>query len=399
MKSSAQDAALYPMAFAAAVPLTRSASFGVSGLQIAVTGYSLAGNTRKVPARIVRLTHPRASATKESLRGKKALVIGGTRFSGLYLVHELLSRGAHVTLFNRGSKSIGDPKLMVPGETDDEFDARNASTSLIIGDRTNPESIENALGPHISTFDIVFDNNGREVGDSAPLIDMLNESKTHYVYMSSAGVYAKTETMPHIEGDRVDQASRHKGKLNTEDYLRSSGITFTAIRPTYIYGAGNYNPIEEWFFERLDENRPICIPGHGKHLTGLGHVRDLASAMAAVAAKPDVSSGQIYNIQDRRAVTFDGVAELCAKAMGKSSPEIIHYDPKSFDFGKKKSFPFRPQHFFCSPSKALRELDWIIEYDIMEGLEDAYKNDFLPKKSKGNLKSDFETDNMVINAR
>jgi nucleoside-diphosphate-sugar epimerase len=387
------------MAFAAPVPLTRSTSSCITGLPIAVTGYRLAGNTRSVPARVARRAHVRASTPKESLRGKNALVIGGTRFSGLYLVHELLSRGAHVTLFNRGSKSIGDPKLMVPGETDAEFDARNARTSLIIGDRTNSESIKSSLAPHISTFDVVFDNNGREVDDSAPLIDMLQGSKTHYVYMSSAGVYAKTETMPHIEGDQVDQASRHKGKLNTEDYLRASRIPFTAIRPTYIYGAGNYNPIEEWFFERLDENRPICIPGHGKHLTGLGHVRDLASAMAAVASKPEVSSGQIYNIQDRRAVTFDGVAELCAKAMGKSSPEIIHYDPKSVDFGKKKAFPFRPQHFFCSPSKALRELDWTIEYDISEGLKDAYNNDFLPKKSEGKLKSNFETDNMVMSAK
>lgn len=56
--------------------------------------------------------------------------------------------------------------------------------------------------------------------------------------MSSAGVYAKSDVMPHVEGDEVDHSCRHKGKLNTEDYLRESGIPYTAIRPTYIYGAG-----------------------------------------------------------------------------------------------------------------------------------------------------------------
>lgn len=37
--------------------------------------------------------------------------------------------------------------------------------------------------------------------------------------------------------------SRHKGKLETEAYLKSIGIPFTSIRPTYIYGPMNYNPL------------------------------------------------------------------------------------------------------------------------------------------------------------
>ena len=46
----------------------------------------------------------------------------------------------------------------------------------------------------------------------------------------------------------VDPNSRHKGKFHTEDYLANQGIPFTAIRPVYIYGPQNYNPLEEWFF-------------------------------------------------------------------------------------------------------------------------------------------------------
>jgi nucleoside-diphosphate-sugar epimerase len=384
------------LAFAPSAPTIRATHGSFPGARVGLDENRAGRSAVVVPGRLRKRVRVFASGAPDSLRGRKALVIGGTRFSGLYLVHELLRRGAHVTLFNRGSKAIGDPALMVPGESEDEFAARNASTSQITGDRSKPESLKDALGPHIHEFDVVFDNNGREVGDSAPLVDMLTPGKTHYVYMSSAGVYAKAETMPHIEGDPEDHASRHKGKLNTEDYLHASGVSYTAIRPTYIYGAGNYNPIEEWFFERLDQSRPICIPGHGKHLTGLGHVRDLAAAMAAVAAKPEVSVGQIYNIQDRRAVTFDGVADMCAKVMGKGSADVVHYNPKSFDFGKKKAFPFRPQHFFCSPSKALKELDWSIEYDIFRGLADAYENDFLLKKARGGLKTNFEPDDMII---
>ena len=296
-------------------------------------------------------------------------------------------------ILNRGSKPIGDPALRVPGESDDHFAERNSRTESLIADRTDAEALKAALDGQ--KFDVIFDNNGRELPDSQPLIDIAKAMGAHFVYMSSAGVYLKSEVMPHIEGDEVDPKCRHKGKLNTEDYLRASGINYTAIRPTYIYGALNYNPLDQWFFERLDKNMPICVPGHGAHLTGLGHVRDLASAMAACALNP-VAYGQVYNVQGRTAVTFDGVARLCAKIMGKPEPEIVHYEPKEMDFGKKKAFPFRPQHFFTSPNKALRELEWEIEFDLEKGLKDAYENDFLIKKEKGGLKNDFSTDDIIL---
>lgn len=348
----------------------------------------------------VRISTPRQSTrtlitSSVSLAGKRILVIGGTRFSGLYLVHELCNRGADVVILNRGSKPIGDPSLRVPGETEQQFADRNAKTHSLIADRTDPDALKAALEGQ--KFDVIFDNNGRELPDSQSLINMAKEMGTHYVYMSSAGVYLKSEVMPHIEDDSVDPKCRHKGKLNTEEYLRSTGINYTAIRPTYIYGALNYNPLDQWFFERLDKGMPICVPGHGAHLTGLGHVRDLASAMASCALNPTAYK-QVYNVQDRSAITFDGVARMCAEVMGKPEPEIIHYNPSDMDFKKKKAFPFRPQHFFTSPNKALRELDWTIQYDLRAGLEDAYQNDFLIRKANGTLNNDFTTDEIILQA-
>jgi len=99
-------------------------------------------------------------------------------------------------------------------------------------------------------------------------------------------------------------------------------------------------------------------------------------------------------------VTFDGVARLCAAAMGKdpSRVELVHYNPKDLDFGKKKAFPFRPQHFFTSIENAIRDLDWLPDYDNLEGLRDSYQNDFVIKQREGKLKNDFETDDIVLAA-
>eukprot|EP00953_Heterococcus_sp_UTEX-ZZ885_P035093 18137-Heterococcus_DN1.PRE.2 len=76
---------------------------------------------------------------------------------------------------------------------------------------------------------------------------------------------------------------------------------------------------------------------------------------------------------------------------------LKHYDPKAFDFGKKKAFPMRPQHFYASCAKAMKDLDWSPQFSSEVGLKDSYENDFVHKKAAGGLKNDFECDDMVIN--
>lgn len=49
------------------------------------------------------------------------------------------------------------------------------------------------------SFDVIYDLNGRESSDTAPLADLFNGKVEHFIYMSSAGVYKKSPIMPHIE--------------------------------------------------------------------------------------------------------------------------------------------------------------------------------------------------------
>lgn len=48
------------------------------------------------------------------------------------------------------------------------------------------------------------------------------------------------------------------------------------------------------------------------------------------------SHHQVFNISGERYVTFDGIARACAKAAGAPEPELVHFNAKDFDFGKKK---------------------------------------------------------------
>lgn len=164
----------------------------------------------------------------------------------------------------------------------------------------------------------------------------------------------------------------------------------------YIYGPQNYNPVENWFFDRLSRDRPIPIPGNGMHLTQMGHVEDLAQAMAAVIGN-EQAIGQIYNISGDRGVTFDGLALACAEAMGKdpSQVQLVHYNPKDFDFGKKKAFPMRLQHFFTDIHKAKTELSWQPQFDLVGGLKDSYQKDHQLKSQDTAI--DFALDDQILN--
>lgn len=67
-------------------------------------------------------------------------------------------------------------------------------------------------------FDAVFDMNAREMSDTQCIADIFKGKVDHYVFMSSAGVYLKSELMPHREVNSKRRSKRKclKGKRFSE---------------------------------------------------------------------------------------------------------------------------------------------------------------------------------------
>ena len=83
----------------------------------------------------------------------RILVMGGTRFIGVYLTQQLVREGHEVVLFNRGKKP--SPVL---------------GLKVIKGDRTVAADLNQLAG---ESFDAIFDNNGRELSDTQPLAELI----------------------------------------------------------------------------------------------------------------------------------------------------------------------------------------------------------------------------------
>lgn len=323
--------------------------------------------------------------------------MGGTRFIGCYLVAKLREQGHDVVVCNRGKTNGGKPEPL-PGVNDAEHQKMLEGVSVLVADRKDPAALKAALAG-AGKFDIVFDNNVRKLNEVQPLVEGVQSTGgcEQFILMSSAGVYGPTDVLPLSEENPGDPNSRHKEKLQCEQYLDSQGLNWTSIRPVYIYGPLNYNPVERYFFDRVTRGRPVCIPYDGKYITQLGHCEDLADFMIKCIGNPAVK-GQVYNISSEEYVTFDGMAKLCAQAAGMAEPQIVHYDPKSVEVpdGFPKAFPFRGMHFFASIEKAKRDVpDWMPKFSMLEGLRSSYQQDYLAR-GFDKQQPDFRTDELIL---
>jgi nucleoside-diphosphate-sugar epimerase len=286
----------------------------------------------------------------------RILVMGGTRFVGRPLVNRLLEAGHELSLFTRGRQPVPE------------------GIEHLQGDRSSDEGLA-ALQDR--PFDVIVDSSGRTLEDTRQVIERTGPPSHRLVYVSSAGVYADSELWPLDEDSPTDPQSRHAGKLDTEAWLRQEGIPFTSFRPTYIVGPGNYNPVESWFFDRIVHGRPVPLPGDGSTITQLGHVADLAAAMAR-CIEVETATNRIYNCTGSQGISFRGLVAAAARACGTDpeAVEIRSFDPAGLDKKARKAFPLRLAHFLTDTHRVRRELAWEPTFDLEATMADSYTNDY-----------------------
>ena len=301
--------------------------------------------------------------------------MGGTRFVGKPLVSRLLQQGHQLTLFTRGRQPLP------------------AGVESCVGDRQDDTALEQLRGRR---FEVVIDSSGRTLADSQKVIERTGAPSHRFLYVSSAGVYAASESWPLDEQSPLDPQSRHAGKAETEAWLMREGIPFTSFRPTYIVGPGNYNPVERWFFDRIVHGRPIPLPGDGTTITQVGHVEDLAEAMAR-SLEVDAACNRIYNCSSHRGITFRGLIAAAAEACGRECADLDlrSFDPSGLDPKARKAFPLRLSHFLTDVSRVERELAWMPRFDAATSMADSFQRDY---QLNPTLNPDFSGDDALLSA-
>lgn len=189
---------------------------------------------------------------------EKSLIIGGSRFVGPHLVGMLLEEGQNITVFNRGNhQQDTDTVRFVRGDRHDGFSALNDEH-----------------------YDVVYDMCAFNGTDTKQLIEEIDfDFLVHFGTVSS---YASPLTYPiresHPQGEWIS-GNYGKGKAECEEVLRSSGIKYASLRPTYVLGPNNYSDREKFIYRSLVNNRPLELPGDGRALLQFVFADEVAKSL------------------------------------------------------------------------------------------------------------------------
>jgi nucleoside-diphosphate-sugar epimerase len=319
----------------------------------------------------------------------RALVMGGNRYIGLSLVEELVRRGHDVTVMNSHEAPLP------------------ASVRRLHGDRRIPGAITEALGPHRDDFDIVYDNTAYTVADLEPMLELFTGRVRHFVFTSSSAVYRRSLVQPateqsatHDPHDDAPAKSYGVNKVRCERLLAAAGdrhgLPYTVLRVGHTLGPRSpLSTRDPGFFARLEQRRPILIPGDGFPFIQLVHIADVASLMAAVAGNTRAVGGT-YNVFGAEFASLLNLVRIMARVVGVE-PRIVHVP---LDTARLLHPPL--VHWgealmggsVFSIDRALSELDWRPAFGLESGYRDSW--DWYRHGGRARYEFDFSHDDDVL---
>ena len=208
--------------------------------------------------------------TEKASKPLKILIMGGTAFIGPAFAEMALARGHELTFFNRGRTN---PHLFPQVER-------------IIGDRTIAEDVEQLRG---RDFDVVLDNSCYFPRVVDMVVDIVKDTVSQYVVISTISVYAGYETvgmtedaeLAVLEDPTVEEITGETyGGLKVlceQAAQRVLPDRTTVIRPGLIVGPLDRTDRFTYWPVRVSRGGEVLAPGDPDQSIQFIDVRDLMS--------------------------------------------------------------------------------------------------------------------------
>jgi 2'-hydroxyisoflavone reductase len=296
---------------------------------------------------------------------KNVLIIGGSYFAGRVFVEQLAAlQACQVFVMNRGNVP-----LQMPGVRE------------IRCDRHQRDAMEESL-PSV-TWHAVVDFCGYTGFDIASLLSVLPaHALGHYIFISTASVYARTHSLPVTEGSetlpsRIQDPDpgmqyalkKRLAELKLETLCRDLQIPYTILRPAFIYGRYNYAPRESYFFDLIESSRPIVLPQNGLSLFSCVAVDDVARACIACMANAQAYD-QAFNLAGPELISYRRLTEVFEAITGRRLKTITMSTRDIDAQGLPLPYPLE-EHLIYSGARITQALG--LEYTpFLEGMRDAY---------------------------
>jgi nucleoside-diphosphate-sugar epimerase len=253
------------------------------------------------------------------------VVTGATGLLGSHIAEQLRERGERV-------------RALVRPTSDTTF-LRQLGVELVVGDLTEPNGLERAVGG----ADVVYHCAAR-VGDWGPwrvferevidatanLLDACRIARVGRVlHVSSIIVYGH----PHIRQERfteVEPLGQNpwvwdyycQAKVRAEELCRQYPGDLTIVRPSWIYGPRDRTTLPR-VLKALDAGR-VAIIGPGDNLLNIVYAGDVADGAIRAANNPQ-ARGQAYNLSSEGEITQREFLDLLSDLLGR--PRIRRQAP------------------------------------------------------------------------
>ena len=216
----------------------------------------------------------------------KVFVTGGTGFTGSYVLPLFLKNGYEVRCLYR--------------PTSDRSILSQPEIEWVLGDVSNPQ----ALSASMRGMDALVNIASLGFGHADSILHAAKDAGIQRaVFVSTTAIFTQLN------------AKSKKVRLAAEAAIESSGLQYTILRPTMIYGSRRDRNM--WRLIRFLRYFPIVpVFGDGNYLQQPIYVEDVAHAILSCLCN-DQTLGKSYNIAGKIPLTYNQVIDTIARQMNK----------------------------------------------------------------------------------
>ncbi|MCU0636430.1 MAG: NAD-dependent epimerase/dehydratase family protein [Gemmatimonadaceae bacterium] len=303
----------------------------------------------------------------QGLAGKRVLVTGGAGFVGSRVAHELVARGAIVTVLD--DLSTGQRGLLPEG-----------LAQFVQGSVTDVDTIDRCVHDAQLVFHLAVRNIIRstiepredyEVNIGGTLNILLAAQKApnleRVLYTSSVSIYGNPRALPITEEEGVNilspyAASKLAGESYCSAFIEMYQMPITVVRYSNVYGAHQspknpYCGVVSKFMESCARGEPVQIHGSGLQTRDFTYIDDAVQATLLAALTPR-AEGAMINVGSGRETTVRELADLVSQCMGVPT-RIDYIDRRDID---------NVQRRVVNIERARRMLRWAPTIDLTRGL-------------------------------
>jgi nucleoside-diphosphate-sugar epimerase len=234
------------------------------------------------------------------------LITGGTGAMGSVLVRKLHEQGHRIRVLT----VPGDPltKRLEGMDVDIRYgDVADAESLRGIGDGI---SVVYHLAAIIITTDETLYTRINTEGTRNMVAEAVRAGVHHFIHVSSASVVYPQTT------------AYSRSKRAAERIVQESGLSYTIIRPTLVYGERGGQEFD-MFLAYLKKFPVVPFIGKGQALKRPVYVGDIIGGLVKCANR-GAGTGKVYNFSGANAISIHDFARLCLVLMNREQVKIVH---------------------------------------------------------------------------